>query len=64
MAALYWLIPAALLIVAGALYVFFWAVGSGQYDDLDSPAQRILFDDDDPAHHAAGERTQAPRDER
>ena len=26
----------------------FWAIKSGQYDDLDGPAQRILMDDDDP----------------
>jgi len=26
----------------------FWAIRSGQYDDLDGPAQRILMDDDDP----------------
>jgi cbb3-type cytochrome oxidase maturation protein len=25
-----------------------WAIRSGQYDDLDGPAQRILMDDDDP----------------
>jgi cbb3-type cytochrome oxidase maturation protein len=34
-----------LLTVSGLL--FWWTVKSGQYDDLDSPAQRILFDDDD-----------------
>jgi len=34
-----------LLVVSGLL--FWWTVKSGQYDDLDSPAQRILFDDDD-----------------
>jgi cbb3-type cytochrome oxidase maturation protein len=40
------LIPVSLLLlmVGGAL--FWWTVNSGQYDDLDSPAQRILFDDD------------------
>ena len=53
MPALYVMIPAALLIVAIAVYIFFWAVDSGQYDDLDSPAHRILFDDDDPRHTAA-----------
>lgn len=26
----------------------FWAIKSGQYDDLEGPAQRILMDDDDP----------------
>ncbi|WP_150573898.1 cbb3-type cytochrome oxidase assembly protein CcoS, partial [Pseudomonas fluorescens] len=38
MPALYIMIPAALLIVGVAIYIFFWAVDSGQYDDLDSPA--------------------------
>jgi cbb3-type cytochrome oxidase maturation protein len=53
MPALYVMIPAALLIVAIAVYIFFWAVDSGQYDDLDGPAHSILFDDQDPAHKAA-----------
>jgi cbb3-type cytochrome oxidase maturation protein len=47
------MIPAALLIVAIAIYIFFWAVDSGQYDDLDGPAHSILFDDQDPNHQAA-----------
>ena len=55
MPALYIMIPAALLIVAIAIYIFFWAVDSGQYDDLDSPAHSILFDDQDPQHTAAVE---------
>ncbi|TDV67898.1 cbb3-type cytochrome oxidase assembly protein CcoS [Pseudomonas sp. LP_7_YM] len=53
MPALYIMIPVALLIVAVAIYVFFWAVDSGQYDDLDGPAHSILFDDQDPNHQAA-----------
>ena len=52
MPALYVMIPAALLIVAIAVYIFFWAVDSGQYDDLDGPAHSILFDDQDPNHLA------------
>ena len=52
MPALYIMIPVALLIVAVAIYVFFWAVDSGQYDDLDGPAHSILFDDQDPGHKA------------
>lgn len=45
MESLYLLIPIAILIVAVAVAVFFWAVKSGQYDDLDTEGQRILFDD-------------------
>lgn len=53
MPALYIMIPAALLLVAVAIYVFFWAVDNGQYDDLEGPAHSILFDDQDPRHQAA-----------
>ncbi|WP_313458951.1 cbb3-type cytochrome oxidase assembly protein CcoS [Pseudomonas sp.] len=53
MPALYVMIPAALLLVGVAVYIFFWAVDSGQYDDLESPAHSILFDDHDPRHQAA-----------
>lgn len=52
MPALYIMIPVALLIVAVAIYVFFWAVDSGQYDDLDGPAHSILFEDQDAGHQA------------
>jgi cbb3-type cytochrome oxidase maturation protein len=47
MSILYLLIPLALLLLAGAVWAFFWAVGSGQFDDLDTPAVRILMDDDE-----------------
>lgn len=52
MAALYILIPVAVVLVAVAIWVFFWAVDSGQFDDLDGPAHSILFDDEDPGHQA------------
>lgn len=57
MAALYVMIPVALLIVALAIWLFFWAVDSGQYEDLDSPAHSILFDDEDPMHIASVKNT-------
>jgi cbb3-type cytochrome oxidase maturation protein len=44
---LYLLIPIAIIFVGCALWAFFWSVNSGQYDDMDSPAHSILFDDDD-----------------
>jgi cbb3-type cytochrome oxidase maturation protein len=44
---LYVLIPLALLLLCGAVWAFFWAVGNGQFDDLDTPAVRIIMDDDD-----------------
>lgn len=43
---LYVLIPLALVILAVAAWAFFWAVGSGQFDDMDTPALRIVMDDD------------------
>jgi cbb3-type cytochrome oxidase maturation protein len=46
MEALYLLIPLSVLIVAIAVWVFFGASDSGQFDDLDGPALRILHDDD------------------
>lgn len=50
---LYILVPIAVALVIIAIWVFTWAVDSGQYDDLDGPAHSILFDDEDPAHLAA-----------
>ncbi|WP_028670119.1 cbb3-type cytochrome oxidase assembly protein CcoS [Saccharospirillum impatiens] len=40
------LIPVSLLLLSVGGVLFWWTVNSGQYDDLDSPARRILFDDD------------------
>jgi cbb3-type cytochrome oxidase maturation protein len=39
------LLPLALLIAAIAVGLFIWAARSGQFDDLETPAVRILFDD-------------------
>lgn len=44
MDALFLLIPTAMVILAIAVGIFFWAVKSGQYDDLDTESKRILFD--------------------
>ncbi|WP_010490136.1 cbb3-type cytochrome oxidase assembly protein CcoS [Pseudomonas sp. S9] len=60
MPALYILIPIALILVAIAIWVFFWAVDSGQYGDLDGPAHSILFDDEDPMHKAGVDEAQTP----
>ncbi|MGD8407002.1 MAG: cbb3-type cytochrome oxidase assembly protein CcoS [Thiohalophilus sp.] len=45
---LYVLIPIAVLVMAVAIAALVWAVRSGQFDDLEGPAHRILMDDDDP----------------
>jgi len=44
---LYLLIPIAIIFVACALWAFFWSVNNGQFDDLESPAHSILYDDDE-----------------
>jgi cbb3-type cytochrome oxidase maturation protein len=49
MSILFTLIPLAMLLLAFAVWAFFWAVRSGQFDDLDTPAVQILLDDDDKA---------------
>lgn len=48
MSNLVFLIPIALLLGLIGLLAFLWALRSGQFDDLDGAAERILFDDDDP----------------
>lgn len=47
MESLYLLVPLVLIIVGVAIKVLFWAINSGQYDNLDSEAHRILFDEAD-----------------
>ena len=42
---LYLMVPLGLVLVAAGLWAFFWAVGSGQFDDLDSPGWSVLDDD-------------------
>jgi cbb3-type cytochrome oxidase maturation protein len=50
MEALYLLIPLSVVLVALALWVFFGAADSGQFEDLEGPALRILHDDDRSLH--------------
>lgn len=40
------LVPLVLIVVALGIVLFSWAVKNGQYDDLEGPAHRILYDDD------------------
>jgi cbb3-type cytochrome oxidase maturation protein len=47
MSGLLYLIPAALFLGLLGLGAFMWALSSGQFEDLDGAAERILFDDDD-----------------
>ena len=45
MSVLYLALPIALIVALIAIVTFVVQVQSGQYDDLETPAQRILFDD-------------------
>ena len=42
---LYLLIPISVVLALAAGAVFWWALGSGQFEDLEGPAHRILADD-------------------
>jgi cbb3-type cytochrome oxidase maturation protein len=58
---LYLLIPASLVLAVAALLLFVWAIQSGQFDDLETPALRILFDDaPPPSEPLAAARAAAP----
>jgi len=74
MESLYLLIPISVLIILGVGVVFLRMAAQGQFDDLDSPATRILLDDDrtpaltrtaierdQPVAHAIRTETAAPR---
>lgn len=47
MTILYLLIPLSLILLGLAVWAFFWAVKNDQFEDLEGPAHRILFDEDD-----------------
>jgi cbb3-type cytochrome oxidase maturation protein len=48
MEVIYGLIPGMIVLGLVAVGVLFWAARSGQFDDLDGDAHRILMDDDEP----------------
>ncbi len=47
MSILFLILPLAFLLAGAALAGFMYAVRQGQFDDLDTPSHRVLFDDDD-----------------
>ena len=47
MSVIYILLPVASLLAVGGVAAFIWAVRRGQFDDLDTPAVRMLHDDED-----------------
>jgi cbb3-type cytochrome oxidase maturation protein len=46
MSILYLIIPVSIILVIAIIWVFLWAVRSGQFDDMEGPAYRILMDDE------------------
>jgi cbb3-type cytochrome oxidase maturation protein len=48
------LVPLSLALVACALWAFFWAVGSGQFEDLTSSGWQVLLDEETPATRSPG----------
>jgi cbb3-type cytochrome oxidase maturation protein len=49
MSGFFYLIPVSLVLGTLGLVVFLWSLRNGQYEDLDGAAQRILYDEDEPA---------------
>ena len=54
---IYLLLPIALVIVVIIIAVFFWAVKSDQFDDLEGPAYRILMDDNEKSRKTRKDKT-------
>ena len=63
MSILYLLIPLGLLLLGCAVAAFFWAVGSGQFDDLESPAWSVVLDDDRAPSSSREHPSKSKRDE-
>jgi cbb3-type cytochrome oxidase maturation protein len=61
MTGLLFLIPVALLLGGAGLVAFIWTLRSGQYDDLDGAALRILEDDGDRPDAPRPEQARAPK---
>lgn len=55
MESLYLLIPVSVILVFLIGLIFWWSVRSGQFDDLEGPAYRILQNDDQQARPRAGQ---------
>lgn len=46
MSVIYFLIGCSIVLAVGFLFAFIWSINSGQNDDTDTPAIRMLFDDE------------------
>lgn len=45
MSSIYLLVPLSLMLIGAAVWAFFWAVGHGQFEELDGPARSALEED-------------------
>lgn len=57
---LYILVPLSVVLVFLIAVVFWWSLKSGQFEDLEGPAYRILMDDDSPQQPANGKDAALP----
>lgn len=60
MSVIFIVLPLAVVLAAVALAGFAWAVRGGQFDDLDTPAVRVIVDDEDAAAGMRGPRHPVP----
>jgi cbb3-type cytochrome oxidase maturation protein len=61
---LYLLVPLAVILAGVIVWAFLWSIRSGQFDDLEGPAHRILMDEDDkprPSQNNKPTRKKPPR---
>lgn len=63
MEVIYGLLPGMLLLGLVGVAVFFWAVRSGQYDDMDGAANRVLMDDDNDPEETEAEEDKEPQEQ-
>mgnify|MGYP001604525813 CR=1 FL=1 len=47
MEVVYLLVPLAIILAGVVVWAFFWSIKSGQFDDLEGPAHRVLMDEDE-----------------
>ena len=64
MESMYILVPLSLILGALIIYFFWWSSKSGQFDDLEGPAHRILRDDDSYREPERPSETQRPSETR
>lgn len=60
MESLYLLIPLSVVLVFAIGAAFWWSVRSGQFDDMEGPAYRVLMDDDRPRTEGAASQQDDP----